>query len=207
MKNKTLIVSLLVTALALPNLVLAQNGNQVKNQNEVQTQNQGEAQQLSVQTQEQEMLQASQEGIQKQAGPQAKLQVGQVNASMNGLLQNFADNSDVSQKVKGVAEEQIKAQQQIQNQLTDLESRKGIAKTLFGPKYSAIKSLKQQLEQNRVRIQEMNRIHAQIQNQAEAQQLQQAIQVMEAQNTSLENQLQAEEQTKSLLGWFFKLFA
>jgi outer membrane PBP1 activator LpoA protein len=80
-------------------------------------------------------------------------------------------------------------------------------KTLFGPDYRAIKTIRQQIEQNRVRIREMNRLHTNLKNQADQTQLASTIQTMESQNTALEIQVQTEENQKSLFGWLFRLFA
>jgi len=153
------------------------SGNQVKNQNQVATQNQGEESQLQVATQEMEQL-----------------------MDLNGTNQNLGS------QVKTIAQEQVQAQKQIESQLNKLESKSNLMKKLFGPDYGAIKNLKQQMEQNRLRIQLLTELQNQVINQADEIQLEEAIQALIDQNISLEEQLQTEEQIGSIFGWLIKLF-
>lgn len=155
----------------------APQDNQVTNQNQVQTQNQGEETQLQVATQHMEQL-MDMEGVTEAVGNQ----------------------------VRTIAQEQVQAQTQIQNQLNKLKSKSGLMKKLFGPDYGAIKNLKQQMEQNRLRIQQLTQLQNQVANQADETQLQEAIQALVEQNTALKEQIQAEEQIKSLFGWLVRLF-
>ncbi|HUV42715.1 MAG TPA: hypothetical protein VMY36_02295 [Patescibacteria group bacterium] len=152
-------------------------GNQVQNQNQVQTQNQGEETQLQVATQHMEQL-----------------------MDMEGL------NEEVGSQVRNIAQEQVQTQTQTQTQLNKLESRSGLMKKLFGPDYGAIKNLKQQMEQNQLRIRQLTQLQNQVANQADETQLEEAIQALVEQNTSLEEQIQAEEQVGSIFGWLIRLF-
>lgn len=153
------------------------SGNQVKNQNQVATQNQGEETQLQVATSEMEQL----------------MDMGMF-------------NKDLENQVKTVAQEQAQAQSQIQIQLNKLESRSNLSKKIFGPDYLAIKNLKQQMEQNRLRIQLLTELQNQVTNQMDESQIEEAIQALVDQNTSLEEQINAEEGIGSILGWLVKLF-
>ncbi|HUW21463.1 MAG TPA: hypothetical protein VMW41_02225 [Candidatus Bathyarchaeia archaeon] len=152
-------------------------GNQVQNQVQVQTQNQGEATQLQVATQQMEQL-----------------------MEMEGLEEG------VSNQVRTIAQEQVQSQIQIQTQISRLESRSGLRKRLFGPDYGAIKNLKQQMDQNELRIQRLEQLQNQVTNRADEAQLQEATQALVEQNTNLEEQIQAEEQVRSIFGWLVKLF-
>ncbi len=152
-------------------------GNQVQNQNQVQTQNQGEETRLQVATQHMEQLMGMEGG-----------------------------SEGVSNQVRVIAQEQVQTQSQIQAQLNKIESRSGLMKRLFGPDYGAIKNLKQQMEQNQLRIQQLTQLQNQLVNEAEETQLQEAIQALIEQNTALEEKIQAEEQAGSIFGWLIKLF-
>lgn len=152
-------------------------GNQVKNQNKVTTQNQGEETQLQVATSE-----------------------------MEQLMDMDMSNKKLETQVQTIAKEQTQAQTEIQSQLNKLESKSGIAKKLFGPDYGSIKNLRQQMEQNRLRIQLLTELQNQVTNQADGSQIQEAVQALTEQNTSLEEQIEAEESIGSLFGWLIKLF-
>lgn len=152
-------------------------GNQVQNENQIQTQNQGEETQLMVATQQMQQL-----------------------MSMEGFTE------EVGTKIRTLAQEQVQAQTQIQTQLNKLESKSGLMKKLFGPDFGAIKNLNQQVEQNRLRIQELQQLQNQVTNQADKTKLQEAIQTLLNQNTSLQEQVKAEEKVGSIFGWLVKLF-
>jgi len=152
-------------------------GNQVQNRNQVTTQNQGAETQLQVATQEMEQL-----------------------MDLNGT------NQTLGNQVKTIAQEQVQAQTQIQTELNKLETKSSFMKKLFGTDYGAIKNLKQQMEQNRLRIQTLTELQNQVTNQADETQLEEAIQALTEQNTSLQEQIQAEESIGSLFGWIVKLF-
>lgn len=154
------------------------SGNQVQNRNQITTQNQGEETQLQVATSEMEQL----------------MDMGMTNKNLEGQVQS-------------VAKEQAQAQNQIQSQLNKLESRSGIAKRLFGPDYGAIKNLRQQMEQNRLRIELLTELQNQVTNQADESQIQEAVLALTEQNTSLQEQIEAEENVVSLFGWLIKLFS
>ena len=155
----------------------APQGEQVQNQNQAKTQNQAEETQLMVATQHMEQL-----------------------MEMEGLKE------EVGNKVRTLAQEQVQAQTLTQTQLNKLESKSSLMKKLFGPDYGAIKNLKHQMEQNRLRIQQLEQLQNQVANQADETQLQEAVQALVEQNTNLEEQIQAEEQIGSLFGWLVRLF-
>ena len=157
---------------------LSPSGNQVQNQNQIKIQNQGEMTQLQVATQQ-----------------------------MQQLMDMEGANQALDNQIKTIAQEQVQAQTQIQSLINKIESRSNLMKKLFGPDYGAIKSLKQQMEQNRLRIQLLTELQNQMTNQTDESQLESAIQALFDQNTSLENQIQAEEQIGSIFGWLIKMFS
>lgn len=112
----------------------------------------------------------------------------------------------IGQQVREIARTQQSAQTQIDQQLAKLESKTGIAKLIFGPDLTAINTLNQQLEQTRLRIQQLTQLKQQIKNQADQVQIEAAIQTLTQQNTALINQLEVESSTPSLFGWLIKLF-
>ncbi len=152
-------------------------GNQVQNQNQIKIQNQGEETQLQVAIFEMEQL---------------------MNMDVAGQI--------LGNQIKTIAQEQVQAQTETQNQLKKLESKSGFMKMLFGPDYGAIKNLEQQMEQNRLRIQQLTELQNQVVNQADEIQLEEAIKALTDQNTSLEEQINTEEQIGSIFGWLVRLF-
>ena len=190
--------------------VIAPQGNQVKNQKLIKTQNQGEDQQLQVEnTQEQESLQAKKD---KGLGSQNRSETARQNMSLiaqkvEELLASKEDQGGIGQQVKVIAQQQKQAQQEIKGQLDKLESRKGLMKKLFGPDRKAIKNLNRQMEQNQLRIEQLQQQQTEVVNQADQTQIEEAVQALVEQNTALQDQVRFEEQIGSLFGWLAKLLA
>jgi len=203
MKNITTILILFLVSLFIPGNILAQGknqGNQVQNQ--VKTQNAGEESQLNVNTQE---------SLQTNEGSQNKSDVARQNMSIvsqkvEEILEEEKSDKGIGQQVKTIAQEQKQAQGEIEGQIHKLNARQGLMKKLFGADQKAIKNLQQQMEQNQLRIQQLQELQNETTNQAEENQIQELTQSLVEQNTALEDQIQAEEQVGSLFGWLIKLF-
>ncbi len=178
-------------------------GNQV--QNRVVTQNAGEESQLKVSTQE--SLQNNEEVLTMQArGGSVKENMGEVAQKVQQLLSDEETNVGIGPKVREIAQQQAEAQEEIEDEVSKIESRQGLTKKLFGTDHKAVKNLKQQVEQNQVRVQSLQELQNQTANQAEEAQIQELTQVLLSQNEALEEQIQAEEKVGSIFGWLIKLF-
>lgn len=202
MKKKILIATITLSLFAFPAISLAQTqgtgsqqriqdpathkdgtpaaaqGNTVQNQNQASTQNKGVASQLQVANQQMIKL-----------------------MDMSGL------NEEAGAQVKQLAQAQSLAQGEIGGQLDKLGTRQGLMKTLLGPDYGTLKSLKELYEQNQVRIQQLEQLQNQLENEADQTQIQEATQALIEQNTALQEQILIEENVSSLFGWLIKLFS
>ncbi|MBU0708415.1 hypothetical protein KJ596_01530 [Patescibacteria group bacterium] len=183
--------------------------NQEQNAVQTETQNQGAETQVQVQTQET----ASEQNV-TAAGAQQQVQtarqsVGEAAKQADALYQyQFqGDNESLGEQVKIKAREQEQAHLEIQQQLDKLETRKGIVRWLAGPDYKAIQKLEQLKDGNLLRIQQLNNLKIQTQNQAEETILQNTVQAIEQENTALQEEIQDERETRSLFGWMFRFFA
>lgn len=215
MKKSILISAIILSLLVLPSVTLARGevvvdpqSSQVQNQGQGQTENQGEDQQQQSIAQEQESSQSGQDETDESKGRSetARQHMSTVAQAVEELLTTQGAKGGIGQQISEVARQQQQAQQDIGGQLDKLEARRGWMKTLFGPDYKAIKNLEQQMEQNQLRIRQLEQLQAKVTNEAEQTQIQEVIQALIEQNTALQEQVQAEEQAGSLLGWLFKLF-
>lgn len=180
-------------------------GNQVQNQNQVKTQNQGEDSQIQTNTQEQENLGDGQgEGLQNR-NQNAIQNMSEVAKQVQQLLQ-IRTTGGIGEQVRQIAQEQNQAQTQIQEQLNKLESKGKLARFLTGTDYGAVKNLKQQLEQNQLRIEQLTQLQNQLSNQGDITMVQETIQALIQENTSLQERITAEEQVGSVFGWLVRLF-
>lgn len=181
-------------------------GNQVQNQNQVNTQNQGEDSQLQVNTQEQEDLGNGQGEDLQNRNQNAVQNMSEVAKQVQQLLQTRTTGG-IGEQVRLIAQEQNQAQTQIQEQLNKLESKGKLARLLTGTDFGALKNLKAQLEQNRLRIEQLTQLQTQLTNQGDMTMVQATIQALIAENTSLQERITTEEQTRSMFGWLFRFFA
>lgn len=182
---------------------VSSQGNQVQNQ--IKTQNAGEDSQLQVNTEE--SLQSNEDGAGSQGrSTSAKQNMSVVAEKVEELLISEGSENGIGQQIKDIANKQKQAQGEIKGQLDKLELRKGFMKKLFGADKKAIKNLKQQIEQNQLRIKKLQQLQTQVINQADQTQIQEAVQALTEQNTALTDQIQSEEQVVSLFGWLTKLF-
>lgn len=117
------------------------------------------------------------------------------------VLSAMMADETLGQKLENSAKTYLLSEDKVNQALDDADVRTGFAKFFVGPNYGELATVKAQIEQNQLKIQEMNQIHAQIQNEADQTELKVSIQTLEEQNTALQDQLDVEEEVFSLFGW------
>jgi hypothetical protein len=167
----------------------------VQNQNQTQAKNQGQDQQLSVKTQEAEQL-----------NREINESTTKVSDQVHQLIETVGAKGGIGQQVKEIAQSQIKTQQEIKTDFEKINSQSKLSKLILGSNKLAIQSLSQKLEQNRLMIQQLEQLKSQTQNQGDLQQLQLTIDLMAYQNTSLQNKIDTESQSRGMFGWILNLF-
>lgn len=181
-----------------------QTGNQILNQNQVQTQNQSEDTQLQVNTQEQENLEEGADtGVQNRS-QNAVENMSNVADQVQQLLQ-VRTSGGIGEQVRQIAQEQKQAQNQTQMELGNVDNRAGLLKSLIGPDYKALNNIQKVMEQNQLRIQQLEQLQNQLTNQSDITMIQETIQALTEQNIALQDRITLEEKSGSLLGWLFKL--
>ena len=175
--------------------IVSPTGSAFKNQNQVQTQNQGEDQQLSVKTQESEQL-----------NQEVNDSFTSVSDQVHQLIDTVGAKGGIGQQVKIIAQSQVKLQDEIKSNFESLNSRGALTKLLVGSDKKAIQSLEQKMEQNRLMIQQLEQLKLQTKNTGDLQQLQETIDLMTYQNTSLQNKIDKEGKINGMFGWLLNLF-
>ena len=165
-------------------------------QNQVKTQNQGEDQQLQVETREQEGTESA----------HINQNMSTVTQKVQELLQ-LKTTGGIGDQVRVVAREQNQSQVQLQQQVNKLNGKSALAKFFFGSDYKAINEIHKLLDQNRVRIQQLQQLQTQLTNTGDQTLIQAAIQAIEQQNTSLQDMLNSENKNFSLFGWLAKFLS
>lgn len=170
------------------------SGKQVKNQNQIQNKNQGEEQQLSVETQESEGLDQRVDGS-----------ISKVSDQVHELIETVGAKGGIGQQVKEIAQKQTKIQQEIKEAVENLNSRSALAKFFMGSDKNMVETIGWQIEQNRLMIQELEQLKLKTKNSGDLQQLQETIDLMLYQNTSLQEKIEDESQIKGMFGWLVSL--
>ena len=189
---------------------------QNRNQNQAETQAQTNNPEVGTMTQEQTRTELQTE-LQKSQSTYAPTQqrtqtrLSAVSQAVENLVtlasRLYTQNQSLSVQIRTNAQEQIRAEDKINQSLDKAESRTGFAKFFIGPNYKQLKTVKQEMEQNRLRIQQLNQIMSQITNASDQTELSNQIQILEAQNTSLEEQLNQDTKGFFLFGWLSKLIS
>ncbi len=186
-------------------------GIQEQNQNQVKTQNQGEEQKMQVKTQEQESQNDENMGqgkskVEASRNADAQENMSIVAQKVEDLLTIQTPQGGIGEQVKRIAQDQKQSQEQIQMELEKFDNRKGLLKSLIGPDFAALKNMQKQMEQNQLRIQELEQTKLQLTSESDAAIVQAAIQAMIDQNTNLTDVVATEEQSRSMFGWLFRMF-
>lgn len=162
---------------------------------QIETQNQGEDSRLSIQTQESEQLNQKVDDSFTQVSDQVKQ-----------LIETVGAKDGIGQEVKDIAQSQTKLQDEIKSDYFQLNSRGTVTKFFVGSDKKLIQSMEQKMEQNRLMIQQLEELKLKTTNSGELQQLQETIDLMTYQNTSLQDKINQENKSKGIFGWLVNLF-
>jgi len=187
-----------VTPAQNQNTTVTPTGKQIKNQNQVQTQNQGQEKKLNVQTQESQ--QTGQDEVEES--------ITKVSEEVKKLLAARGnDKTGIGQQVKVIAQNQEKTQEKIKSAYYELKNRGQLVRLFVGSDKKMTQALEKMTEENKLTIQKLEELKTKTLNQAEKTQLQETIDLMLYQNTSLQEKVAKEKQTNGLFGWFTRLFS
>jgi len=230
MKNKILAASVLafafvftVNAYAVGQSSNAGTGNEVQQQQ--QTANQGEDNQIQTQTQEQtqsgngtgEQVQnqnQNQEQVQQQNQEQTQAQQGQINAEQHrSTVANFVQSlngiadreTGIGQQVRTIAQQQNQSASTAIQAMEKVQTRSKVKTFFFGTDYKNLGTLRSEMVQTRNRLEQLNRLMENVQNEGDQTELQNQIQTLEQEQTKIESFIRAHEGKFSLFGWLVKL--
>ena len=137
----------------------------------------------------------------------ARAHMSNVAKAVERLLMVKIGKGGIGQQVREIAREQKQAQEETRQQLETMEARRGFLKRLIGPNFKAINGIKKHLQQNRLRIRRLEQLKNKLSDQAVKNDVDQTIRALDEQGRALRGQVRAEEQTKSVFGWLFRLFS
>ena len=191
----------------------------IQEQVQIRTQNKGQETNIQAQDQEQNLIQTQaaptpttfvniNKKIPSPRSVTAHEHISIVAQKVEELLTaTTTEITGIGQQIREIARIQKEVQQQIEEQFQKISNRPSWLKFIFGPAFSSIEQIKKHLEQNQLRIQKLEQLMTQLTNEGEKQTIQEMINALIQQNTALENYLNSEEQSASLLGKLIQLFS
>ena len=208
-------------------LIFNANANSAQNQNMNQQQNQEMSQEQNAsipgqqnQEQNQNMNQETnqeqnQEQVQEGIQSQIQRQQGQANAEQHrSAVANFVhDLLEIADREEGIGEQvRLIAQQQNQSAsatiraMETVQTRSRIKTFFIGADYKNLGVLRGEVVQTRNRLEQLNKIMENVQNEGDKTELQNQIQTLEQEQVKIENLIKAQENKFSLFGWLMKFF-
>jgi hypothetical protein len=182
------------------------NGSSTQTKTQTQTLNQGEDSQLKISQSVQTALNESKASY-APSNSNFKKNLDDTVAASGKLIslsaQVATQNEGLATQIQQIAKEQVKSTEQAAQALDKANNKNAALKFLFGTDFGQVNNAKEQMEQNRNRIQILNQVKAQVQNTSLQSDLQAQITVLEAQNASLQQNIDKVVGGFSLLGWLF----
>ena len=178
------------------------NSSSTGNQVQTQTQNQGEVGQIQTSTELQERINEAKPQYSPR-NEQAQLHMSVVAKAVEALVRaaDRMDDPGIGDQIREIARDQSRNQDEIDQGLDKIQQRTAFAYFFVGANYSEVKNIQGLMEQNRLKIQELEQAMAQIKNQADADEISAQIATLQNLQTSLQNQLKDLTGGFSLFGW------
>lgn len=124
-----------------------------------------------------------------------------------GLLSKKIKNKSTGIKIKVIAQAQSQSANIVNEAIIKVDNRHRILKFLVGPDYKSLKIMRQEIEKNNVRINNLETVlNSSDMTKANKAELQNEIYELKEQNTILSSELGQRTKPFSLLGWFFKWY-
>lgn len=142
----------------------------------------------------------------KYSSQSAKEKMSEVSSKMGALLEMKDNAKGVTERVKEIAKEQIQAQEKVATKLEQMEQKKVWLKKMFGYDQEAVQSVQDEIEANRLRIEELQTLKEETADKTEIANLDEAITSLLDQNAALQGAIQEEMQNQGVWGWFRNLF-
>jgi hypothetical protein len=212
MNKISLASGVLVAVFALSNCALAQYGN---------TQS-GTGAQAGATTQTQQQLQdgtgtGAQNQVQNQGEVQGQVQAkqGEINAvqyrsvvagAVENLLQVADRQGGIGQQVRAIAQQQNQSAETAVQAMEKVQTRSKVKTFFVGTDYKNLGTLRSEMVQTQNRLNQLNSLMTNVQNEGDKTELQTQIQTLEQEQTKIESFVKAQEGKFSLFGWVARMF-
>jgi hypothetical protein len=192
-------------------------GSQVQQQ--TQTSNQGEDSQIQVQNNEQvqggagnqvQSQNQNQEQNTSAAGQQGQITSEQHRSVVAGFVQSLLQVADreggIGEQVRTIAQQQNQSVSTTIQAMEKVQTRNRVKTFFFGSDYKNLGSLRNEMTQTETRLEQLNKVMENVQNEGDKAEIQNQIQTLEQEQIKIENFIKVQEGKFSLFGWLVKLF-
>jgi len=124
-------------------------------------------------------------------------------------LLNIADREPggIGEQVRVIAQEQNQSAENTLQAMEKVQTRNRAIAFLIGPDYRNLGALRSEMVHTRNRLEQLNRLMENVQNEGDQTELQNQIQEMEQEQERIESFIREQEGQFSLFGWLVKLFS
>jgi len=139
----------------------------------------------------------------------------QVNAEQHqSAVANFVQNlikvadrqGGIGQQVREIAQQQNQSEDTTNQAMEKVQTRNRIKTFFLGSDYKNLGALRSEMVQTRSRLEKLDRLMENVQNEGDKTELQNQIETLEQEQKKIENFVKDNEGRFSLFGWFVKLF-
>ncbi|RJR25776.1 hypothetical protein C4578_00890 [Candidatus Microgenomates bacterium] len=129
-----------------------------------------------------------------------------VSQKVQEILASGTPKGGIGEEVSEIARSQNQAQEEIREHIGKLDTRPGWLRSVIGPDFKAIRNIRQEVEQNQVRITKLEELKSKLVNQTEISTVEEMVKALVQENTSLQERISFEEDNPGIFGWLFRLF-
>ncbi len=130
-----------------------------------------------------------------------------VSKFVRSLLSVADREGGIGQQVRVIAQEQNQSASTTVQAMEKVQTRSKIKTFFFGSDYKNLGTLRSEMVQTKSRLEQLNRLVENTQNDADKTELQNQIKTLEQEQVKIESFLKTNENQFSLFGWFTKLFS
>ena len=149
-------------------------------------------------------------GEQNAASTKGQITAEQHRSTVANFVQNLLQVADreggIGQQVRVIAQQQNQSASTTIQAMEKVQTRNKVQTFLFGSDYKNLGTLRSETVQTRNRLEQLNRLMENVQNEGDKTELQSQVQTLEQEQTKIESFIKAQEGKFSLFGWLVKLF-
>ncbi len=125
---------------------------------------------------------------------------------IQNLLQVANREGGIGEQVRTIAQQQVQSASTTEDVIGKIQARNKIKTFLFGSDYKNLGTLRSEMVQTRNRLEQLTGLLTNAQTETDKTQLQSQIQILEQEQTKIENFITTQGSKFSLFGWLLKAF-